>query len=62
MSEFLYKHSLVNEEPVESGIGFHLTWDMLEGALLEKGEMDDSEEVFQVGLREGGITLFVRDK
>ena len=62
MSEFLYKHSLVNEKPVESGIGFHLTWEMLRLALVGRGEMGDSEEIYQAGLREDGITLFVRDE
>ena len=62
MSEFLYKHSLVDEKTVESGVGFHLTWEMLERALREKGEMTGYEEVHQVGLRGDGVTLFVRQK
>ena len=62
MSEFLYKHSLVNEKTVESGIGFHLTWEMLRLALVEKGEMEEDEVVYQVGVRDNGVTLFVRDK
>ena len=62
MSEFLYKHSLVNEKTVESGIGFHLTWEMLRLALVEKGEMEEDEVVYQVGMRDDGVTLFVRDK
>ena len=60
MSEFLYKKSLVGEEEVESGVGFHLTWEMLRLALVEKEEMENSEEIYQIGIREDGVTLFVR--
>ena len=53
---------LFSDEPVEGGSGFILTWDVLSEILVRGLLIGEEEVMYQVGISDSGILVYMGDK